>query len=187
MKKVLIFTALIANLFLLNNCSSETNTANNVVDKQVLNANSQNVNVPNVNTQVIENGSVAPVPVVIGNNANLPASNSPMNTNRRRLVNSNSNEKPKTSLLPAPNNSEIGTMMNDKGDFIEVRIFKSEKLLLKTERNVNAQKVTVFLKNGKTIQIPDSKLSNHLTASPQEILIAAGVLQKPDESQTGGK
>jgi hypothetical protein len=110
-----------------------------------------------------------------------------MNTNTRKLSNSNSNEKPKMTFLPAPNNSELATTMNDKGEFLEIRVFKSDKYLQKTIRNANTKKITVYLKDGKTIEIPENKIGEHSTASPQEVLIAAGILQKPDSAATGGK
>ena len=182
MKRVLIFTALIANLFLLNNCSSAPNSENNIVDKKVLNTNSQNAN-----TQTIENGSVVDAPVVVGENSNLVQSNSPMNTNRRKIEKSNTNEQPKTTMIPAPHNSSVATTMNDKGEFIQIRIFNSDAQIQKIEMNANTKKVKVFLKSGKVLDVPTGKTFDFINASPQEILIAVGLLQKTDKSQTGGK
>ena len=124
-------------------------------------------------------------------NANVNQEVNPLGRKNPKNLNSNSNpnpaEKAKIIFVPAGNNSEIGTTMGDDGEFLEIRVFKSDKNLLKTIRKVTAKKITVYLKNGKTVEIDESKISQHSSASPEEILIAAGVLQKPDSAATGGK
>lgn len=183
MKKVLIFTFLTANLFFLNACSSGSNSENNIVDKISPNANTQN---PNANR--IENGVSAPTPITNIDAVNTSQSNNPLNVNSRRLSNSNTTEKPKISYIPGPHNSQVGTTMSDRGDFIQIRIFNSDARIQKMEKNVNTGKVKIYLKNGKVVDVPADKQFDFINTSPQDILIAAGVLQKPgDSGQTGAK
>lgn len=182
MKKVLILTVLIANLFLLNNCSADSKSENVFVDKRVLNTNSQNIN-----AGVIENGNIAATPVTDSNNSNIVQSNSPTNTNRGRLAQSNINGQPKSALIPAPHNSSVATTMNERNEFMQIRIFNSNAQIQKMEKNVTTEKTKVFLKNGKVLDVPAGKTFDFINASPQEILIAVGLLQKPDDSQTGAK
>ena len=183
MKRVLFFSLLIATLFLLNACSSETTSQNNVVDKI-----SPNKNVQNVNANTIENGSVAPTPITNVQDANV-ASNTPLNRlNGKVLQQSNSNEKPKITFIPAPNNSELATIMGSKGEFIQVRNFKSDAQIKSIEQIVTTDKLKIVLKNGKVLEVTvdkDFTSERFVSISPQEILILAGLAKKPDASQTG--
>lgn len=182
MKKVLIFTFLTANLFFLNACSSGGNSENTVVDKISPNSNAQN---PNANR--IENGIGAPTPITNIDAVNTSQSNNPINTDKRKLVNSNSTEKPKISYVPGPYNSQVGSTMSDSGEFIQIRIFNSDAQIQKMEKNVNTGNSKIYLKNGKVVFAPPNKQFDFINASPQDILIAVGVMQKPDDSQTGAK
>ena len=187
MKKVIIFSLLIATLFLLNACSSETTSQNNVVDKI-----SPNKNVQNVNANTIENGSVAPTPLTNVQDANV-ASNSPLSPLNRptgKVLQSNSTEVPKITFIPASNNSEVATKMGSKGEFIQVRNFKSDAQIKGIEQIITTDKLKIFLKNGKVLEVTvdkDFTSERFVSISPQEILILAGLAKKPDASQTGGK
>ncbi|CAN5468627.1 hypothetical protein BH10ACI1_BH10ACI1_24630 [soil metagenome] len=185
MKRVLVFTIFIVSLLTFANCSSAPVAENTVVDKVKANTNAPNANVT-VNT--VENGIVAEVPVAntANNTAQTPA-NAQQKIVNNRLVQSNTNEKPKSSLIPAPNNSSIATTMNERNEFMQIRIFNSDPQIEKLEKNANTQKVRVFLKNGKVLDVPAGQTLDFVNASPQEILIAVGLMKKTDQTQTGAK
>lgn len=188
MKRFIVFAVLSANVLLINGCSSQPQVQNSSVEKVSVNSNRQGntqiTNQTNSNTNL--NGTVVAPQEVDPQTANT-ASNSPINANRGKIMNSNSNEKPKTTLVPAPHNSSVGTMMGSKGEFIQLRIFNSDKDIQKMEQDVAAKKTKVFLKNGKIMEIPAGKNIDFINSSPQEILIALGLMNPPDASQTGGK
>lgn len=92
----------------------------------------------------------------------------------------------------APDNSEITSLMDAKGQMIDTRTFKNNPVLAKIERNVTDAKnpqVKVYLKNGKVINLPPGKLANPTGASASEILIAAGLAPKaaPPKNAPPGK
>ncbi len=78
----------------------------------------------------------------------------------------------------APDDSEIFSQMNEKGQPLETRVFKNNRALAKIERlyvTMENPTLTVYLKNGKTVKVPNGAIANPLTASAAEILQAAGV------------
>lgn len=163
MKKFILLAAFI-NIIFFNACSSET-------------AKFSKVNATNVNSA---NNSV----VAGADNANLPPSdgNTDFNiarANNRTLVNAPANYKEPGAVKPAgvanPYNSTITTTMNKQNEFLEVREFKDDPMLLKVERLQQRQKITVYLKNGKIVNMPYEKNELFITASPAEILTAAGI------------
>lgn len=192
MKKSFIFAGLVFSTVIFNACSSESgNSSQNVVVDKV----SGNRNVANAN--VIQNNNVAvPINTANATNANTIQTNVDANTvqsndmiNRRnpKLNNSVSGEKPKIQFQPGPNNSEIGSTMGKNGEFIQLRVFKSDPQIKSLERIVSTEDVKIFLKNGKVVNAKIDKNFDVVNSSPQDILIAAGLLNKPDASQTGGK
>ncbi len=81
----------------------------------------------------------------------------------------------------APDNSEISSAMNNEGIPVETRTFKNNPLLVKTEKILADPKnptLKVYLKNGKVVSLPASKISDSVNASANEILIAAGAIPK---------
>lgn len=79
-------------------------------------------------------------------------------------------------VTAAPDNSEVSSDMNLKGQPVEIRSFKNHPLLIKVERvDLDNSNVKVYLKNGKVLTIPEDKASGFLTASASEILEAVGV------------
>jgi len=76
----------------------------------------------------------------------------------------------------APDNSEITSVMDAKGQPLETRTFKNHPVLVKIERtNLNDGDVKVYLKNGKVVSLPENQADNFLTASASDILKAVGV------------
>jgi len=189
MNKALIFFALTVG-FLINACSSEQPPQNNVVDKIVVNNNTvvnSDSNIQTVQTSNINANGANFAPQVANSQTVNRSSNNPINQNKSRIIESNTGEKPKTTLVPAPHNSAVGTMMGSKGEFIQVRIFNFDKDIQKMENIAGSDKIKVFLKNGKIMEISANKKIDFINSSPQEILIALGLMNPPDASQTGGK
>lgn len=80
-------------------------------------------------------------------------------------------------VTPAPDDSEVSSQMTAKGQPVETRVFKSHPQLAKIERlyvTMDQPTMTVYLKNGKKVVVPNGKIGNPLTASADAILNAAG-------------
>ncbi len=188
MKKFLVLTFI--SVFLCA-CSTETNTQNTVVNNVRVNSNSQNANVIQ-NSNLLENANIPPINATNSADANLGQTNSPINRKLQKMSNSTtvSTEKPKITFVPAPHNSGVATKMGDKGEFIQIRVFNSDPQIKSIEQVVTTDKLKVFLKNGKVLDVTVDKDFNSerfINISPQEILILAGLMKKPDESQTGSR
>lgn len=80
-------------------------------------------------------------------------------------------------LTTAPDDSVITTSMNKQGAPIETRTFKSHPTLVKVERVYTELKnptIKVYLKNGKTYDLPKEKIDDIFNISANEILKAVG-------------
>lgn len=93
--------------------------------------------------------------------------------------------KPTNPPIPAADNSEVTTVLNEKGA-VETRTFKNNPILAKIERATAGRdvQVKVFLKNGKVVNLPPDKIKNFTGDSAELILQAAGI-QLPKPAQTG--
>ncbi len=79
------------------------------------------------------------------------------------------------ATIAAPDNSEVLSRMNDKGEPLETRIFKNHRVLAKVERtDLNNQNIKVYLKSGKVVNLPEGRVENFLNASADDILKAVG-------------
>ncbi|MBX3245336.1 MAG: hypothetical protein KF685_12870 [Acidobacteria bacterium] len=78
-------------------------------------------------------------------------------------------------VQPAPDNSEYFITLTDVAR--ETRRFKSHSLLDKVEKESDGKnvKITVFLKNGKQVNIEPKRISNFAQATAAQFLNAAGV------------
>lgn len=188
MRKFLVLSLISAFLCA---CSTETNTQNTAVDNVRRNTNLQNANVIQ-NSNPTENINIPPVNATNSADANLGLSNSPINRKVGKLNNSanTSTEKPPITFIPGAHNSGVATRMGDKGEFIQMRVFNSDPQLKSIEYVVGVDKLKVFLKNGKALDInvgKDFTSEKFVSISPQEVLILAGLMKKTDDSQTGSK
>jgi len=167
---VLIYTA---------GCSSSSNVAVNATVANVKTAETNNIVNQSIASAVNQTNSEIPVSankVVIQNSAiskdnvrNWDAKkggskeNTPIAANIGKVV------------TAAPDNSEVSSRMNDKGEPLETRIFKKHPVLAKIERtDLNNQNVKVYLKNGKVVNLPEGRVENFLTAPAENILKAVG-------------
>ena len=168
-------------LILAAGCSSSSNVAdsnvagnvktvetNNIVNKSVAAA----VNEPNANAEIPVNANqtiIQNVAISKDNVRNWGA--------KRKGAKENTPiaGKIEEATTAAPDDSEITSRMNDKGEPLETRVFKKHKVLAKVERtDLNNQNVKVYLKNGRVLNLPEGKVENFLTASADEILKAVG-------------
>lgn len=78
----------------------------------------------------------------------------------------------KPMSLPAPDDSEYTSQLTDVG--LEVRTFKKHPQLLKVEKTITPteQKVRVFLKDGRVLEVPASKI-NSMRSDPASVFLAA--------------
>ena len=169
------FFYLAAALIYTAGCSSSSNVAadaktveaNSVINKSVAAVNQPNSNVEisiNVNKIIIQNMAVTKDNVRNWNAKNTGSKkNTPIAGNIGEMT------------TAAPDNSEISSRMNDKGEPVETRVFKNHPVLTKVERtDLDNRNIKVYLKNGKVFNLPEGKADNFLTASADEILIAVG-------------
>ncbi len=79
-------------------------------------------------------------------------------------------------MTAAPDNSEVSSGMNAKGQPVETRFFINHPLLVKVERiDISNRNAKVYLKNGKVLPLPEDKAGAFLTATAAEILAAVGI------------
>lgn len=182
MKKFFLVTAFI-NLIFINACSTETSTKPvNAANGSTANVNTNNINAANSNSFVADS-----------NNTNLSAANNNISSMskavNRKLENVPTNYKEPGAVeapgAPAPYNSTIKVTMNKQNQFLEIREFKDDPLVSKIERTQESKKINVFLKNGKVVALPFEKDSLFMGASPNEILIAAGVVVPKPKTADG--
>lgn len=174
MKKVLIITTLTAFLIVIANCSG--NSGDEKANVSINNANGGNVNLTNSEMAANINTNMIPYPGTENTSGKPPLANADM-----KVVNvETKNLKPTNPTIPAADNSEIVTILNDKGA-VETRTFKTNPLLSKIERTTLGKDVQlkVYLKNGKTISLQPDKIKNFTSDSAEQILVAAGIQPPP--------
>lgn len=80
------------------------------------------------------------------------------------------------AAIAAPDNSEVISQMNEKGQPLERRTFKNHPVLAKIERiDLDNQNIKVYLKSGKIVNLPADQADNFLTARADDILKAVGM------------
>lgn len=74
---------------------------------------------------------------------------------------------------PGPENSEIATTMNDKGQPVEVRVFKGNAQLNRVEAvwlGPSDKLVKITLRNGGTVEVRTDRIAN-LGSAPSDLLV----------------
>jgi hypothetical protein len=166
MKKVILSVA-IFSLFILNACGGKE-----LADNGTANA---NVNSPN-----------APIKSVNGNEANVTSNENVNVPGRRQLVESNldPNVKPKPVEVAVAFDSTMSTTMDKQGKFVETRTFKNNPQISKIERRVESKQVKLYLKSGKTVDLPYDQVGNlFINGSPESLLQLAGIKPPPTPSR----
>jgi hypothetical protein len=147
------------SLGIFSACSSAdpgVNSAGNNANTPVNRIDTQNINAPNANVNALN---------PIGANVNLKASNI-------QII------KPgKMSPMgrAAPDNSEIFAELGEVP--IETRVFKNHPQLIKVVKSgiPPNQTIKVYLKGGKTVDLPGDKITNLGTEPAANILQAVGI------------
>jgi hypothetical protein len=96
--------------------------------------------------------------------------------------------KPELLERPAPFDSVLNTEMNAKGEVVERRTFKHHATLLKVEKitvTPNDIHLKVYLRDGKSFDLPGDAIANALSASPDEILGAVKSVSEAKGKSTG--
>ncbi|HEX8249803.1 MAG TPA: hypothetical protein VF599_16645 [Pyrinomonadaceae bacterium] len=130
------------------------------------------------NTVSVSNTGMIPYPGS-GNTSGAP----PANSDVQAVSIDPKQLKPTSAGIPAADNSEVISRLNEKGA-VETRIFKSHPVLAKVEKTTFGKDVQlkVYLKNGKVVPVPLEKIKNFINDSAEQILQAAG-MQPPKPVQ----
>ncbi len=174
------FLSLTILLVFLSGCSSAP-----VANVDTVNSNSTDNSVAEMSNT---NSASVTMEEFMNTNAAAPAANRDVsdlsgNPTGKNSRGKNTNPAPidpnaETILTTAPDNSVISTSMNKKGAPVETRTFKSNPTLLKVERVYNDLKnptITVYLKSGKTFDLPKEKIDDIFNVSANDILNTVGV------------
>jgi len=179
MNGIIKITIIAALLILLGGCSGTSGENNSNAPA----ANGNTSNQANAATVSNNNPALIPYPGTENTNGN-PAAN-----NDIKVTNIDPKQiKPTNPAMPAADNSEILTVLNEKG-VVETRTFKRNPLLAKIEKTTVGRNVQlkVYLKNGKAIAVPSEKIGNFAGDSAEQILQAAGfVSPKPVQNAETG-
>lgn len=168
MNGIIKFTIIAAFSILLGGCSGTSGENNS-------NAPTANGNTSNqVNGATVSNNNPALIPYPGTENT---SGNSAANSDIKVTNIDPKQIKPTNPAMPAPDNSEMLTVLNEKG-VVETRTFKSNPLLAKAQRTTVGRNVQIklFLKNGKVIDVPAEKIENFPADSAAQILQAAGIV-----------
>ncbi|CAA9379664.1 MAG: hypothetical protein AVDCRST_MAG74-270 [uncultured Pyrinomonadaceae bacterium] len=154
-----------SNVAAVNVKNAETNSIVNQSVASAVNQTSANAEVPvNANKIVIQNSAISK-----DNVRNWDAKKEGVKENTPIAG------KIEAATTAAPDNSEVLSRMNAKGEPVETRVFKKHRVLTKVERtDLNNQSIKVHLKNGKVVNLPEGTVENFLTASADDILKAVG-------------
>jgi hypothetical protein len=156
-----ILPAVVLSLVFLCGCEGE----------KVITPNRADVNAPNTNAEIAQEANANLIPA-----KNMPSVNANSNQLVPALVPTNANVKAAPISAPAPFDSSIVTTMDKNNRFLETRTFRSDPLIRKIERIQQLKKITIFLKNGKAVELPYDKGQMLFTGgSPQDLLTAAGI------------
>jgi hypothetical protein len=136
---------------------------------------SDNATASNVNPTT--DGNVVPaVPQPVTNmNANANGVIDPKNN--RQLTDARA-ETVKPTMTQGPDDSEYNTVMNKEGMPVETRIFRTDPQIariVRTWQSVKDKKITVYLRNGKTVGLPGDKFENINIVSVNSIREAVGL------------
>ena len=80
-----------------------------------------------------------------------------------------------------PDDSVISVTMNQKGEPVETRTFKSHPLIAKVEKVTIGKDphYKIYLRDGRVLPAPADKMENFSVLAPENVLDAVGLLPKP--------
>ncbi len=200
MRSKFILVLGLAGALLIGACSSDEEKTK-APAKSTSPANASNSSVPlssvNSNTQDLLNGEVVR-PQQVDPNAVAASGDSvmpPMQGRLEKMRNADSSKEGSLdaaalamkNVRPAPDNSTFTTYLTDAG--YEIRSFKKNPVILKVEKkieNSGNQSLTVFLRNGKVVQLPGNAIPVLSTATAESIASAAGISIAPANAPPTG-
>lgn len=176
MNRILLF-GIVSIAITVAGCSSGASTPSN--------GSANTAGLPDAGNSSIQPQTAATVPV--GPEVATPASL----LAKKRLVDSDPNAPiPEPQRQPGAENSEIATTMDKQGNFIELRWFNGDPMMVKAERTIfSATKSTIkiWLKNGKELTVSGDKVESLATVQKDALLVLAGVKRAPTAGDTGAK
>lgn len=163
MRRVIVILSL-TPVALISACGSTSSNSN------------ENGNVVVVNANPSANSNVVPY---------VPPGSQNINSNIANAFNSNavpSNPttaaNPKYMTYPAPDDSEYSTIMDKSGMPVETRVFRSDPQISKVVRtwlSVDEKKIVIYLRNGKVVNLPGSKIEDIKSVPVSTFYEAAGI------------
>lgn len=106
-----------------------------------------------------------------------------VNTAGRNPANDPTVQPIKPTAMPAPDSSEYTTVMGKDGLPVETRVFKNNPQIdkvVKAWKSPKEKKISVYLKNGKVVELDGDKFENINSVPVTSILEAVGL--KPENS-----
>lgn len=167
--KFISIVCIAASSFLAFGCGS---SSSNMTDSNSVAA---------TNANVTNTSNVVPIMPVNGTLNDANAANAAGANQQAKVVTPPANAKPMT--FPAPDDSEYSSSMNSSGQAIETRVFRNDPQIAKVERlwkNVNDKVITIYLKNGKKVNVPGDKLAEIKSVPITTFYDAAGL--KPTQA-----
>lgn len=171
----------------VSGCSSGASTSNNGSANTAGTGDTvSSSTVPDPGNSNIQPQTAATVPV--GPEVATPDS---MLAGKKKLVDANPNAPiPEPQRNPGPENSEIATTMDKQGNFIELRWFNGDPIIVKAERTIfgpGKATIKIWLKNGKELTVSGDKVDSLATVQKDTLLVLAGVKRQPSAADTGAK
>ncbi len=152
------------------------------------NANNTTIVVPKADNSNNPYGSNANSKIVPYNGAENINGNPTLDNSKVTVVDT-TKLKPSIQARPLPENSEMTTVMNSKGQVIETRTFKDNPYISKIERvTVTPKDVTtkVYLKNGAVKDLPGDKVKDFRIIATSTVLQIIG-FRYPTQGAPKGK
>ena len=185
MTRILLFV-IVSIATLAAGCSSGAAVSQNSVSANTANARNAEPSANPANSDS-QPGTVASVPIA----PEVPGTASgPLVEKRKTLVDSNPGGPiPEGQRVPASENSEIATTMDNAGNFVETRYFKTDPMLVKVQRTwlgPGRSTLKIWLKNGKEVTASGDKIEN-LSIAPIPSLLALAGVKTAAPADTGAK
>lgn len=179
MNNKIFLSTIFLTALIITGCSEAPKTSNSAQSNSA-NVNSSVNTVITANTNTNVNSQVAMQPARGIENVDANAFNSNSAANLPTIKRDKSEDVHKSNVYgrTAPDNSSFVTIMNEKGQAIEVRTFQNHPQLIKVERvfvTPKTPELKIYLKGGKVITASDDKLPNFSASSPEQILEVAGI------------
>ena len=112
-------------------------------------------------------------------NTNMPPPSIGMKPREKKMVDTApSGPPPPLQFRKVDEDSEIATSMNDRGEVVETRVFKSHSQIVRAEavwKNAKDALVKITLKDGKTIDVKTDRLANLQTATTRDLMEISGI------------